>query len=94
MPNNGTLLNGVLTPKLRNSPFASWFLINLNFLLPHVAHFDNIIVLPCIFYVICIFLRPHAKDSILYLQFKLINFIAVNNFINAYFLPSSIKLNF
>ena len=26
-----------------NSTFASWFLINLDFLLPHTSHFDNII---------------------------------------------------
>ena len=45
-PNTGTLLNGVLLPKLLNSLFASWFLINLDFLLPHIAHFDNIIDLP------------------------------------------------
>ena len=45
-PNIGTLLNGVLIPKLLNKPFASWFLINLHFLLPHIAHFDNIIDLP------------------------------------------------
>ena len=45
-PNIATLLNGVLTPNLLNSPFASWFLINLDFLLPHVAYFDNIIPLP------------------------------------------------
>ena len=30
-PNTGTLLNGVLRPKLLNSPFASRFLINLEF---------------------------------------------------------------
>ena len=40
--NIGTLLNGVLIPKLLNNPFGSWFLINLDFLLPHIAHFDNI----------------------------------------------------
>ena len=33
-------------PKLLNIPLASCFLINLDFLLPHIAHFDNIIVLP------------------------------------------------
>ena len=42
----GTLLNDVLTPKLLNSPFATWSLINLKFLLPHTAHFDNIVFLP------------------------------------------------
>ena len=42
-PNLGALFNGVLIPKLLNSRFASWFLINLDFLLPHIAHFDNII---------------------------------------------------
>ena len=45
-PNNGTLLNGILRAKLLNSPFAFQFLVNLDFLLPHYGHFDNIIVLP------------------------------------------------
>ena len=46
LPNIGTLLNGALIPKLLHSPFASWFLINLDFLRPHIAHFDNTIALP------------------------------------------------
>ena len=46
------VLNGFLTPKLLNSPFASWFLINLDFLLPHIVHFDNIIVLPLLVFEI------------------------------------------
>ena len=37
-PNNGILFNGVLRPKLLNIP--------LNLLQPHIAYFDNIIVLP------------------------------------------------
>ena len=45
-PNNGILFNGLLLPRLLNNPFASCFLINLDFLLPHIAHFDNIIILP------------------------------------------------
>ena len=45
-PNIGNLLNSFLTPNLLNNPFASQFLINLDFLLPHIAHFDDIIVLP------------------------------------------------
>ena len=45
-PNIGNLLNGVLIPQLLNSPFASWLLINLDFSLPHIVHFDNIIALP------------------------------------------------
>ena len=45
-PNIGNLLKGVLIPNLLNNPFASCFLINLDFLLPHIAHFDNIIALP------------------------------------------------
>ena len=40
------MFNGVLIPKLLNRPFASWFLINLHFLLLHFANFDNIIDLP------------------------------------------------
>ena len=34
-PNIGNLLNGILIPVLLNNPFASWFLINLDFLLLH-----------------------------------------------------------
>ena len=40
-PNNGILFNGVLIPKLLNNPFASCSFMNLEFLLPHTAHFDN-----------------------------------------------------
>ena len=47
-PDNGILLNSVLRPKLLNSPLASCFLINLDFLVLHIAHFDNIIVLPLV----------------------------------------------
>ena len=37
----------VLRPKLLNIPLASSiFLINLDLLRPHIAHFDNIVVLP------------------------------------------------
>ena len=39
------LLKGVPIPRLLNNPFASCFLINFDFLLPHIAHFDDIIVL-------------------------------------------------
>ena len=46
MPNKGILLNGVLIPKLLKDPFASCFLINFDFLLPHKAQFHSIIVLP------------------------------------------------
>ena len=48
-PNNGILLNGVLKLKLLNNPFASCSFINLDFLLPHTAHFDNNIDLPFLF---------------------------------------------
>ena len=33
-------------PKLLNNHFASCFLINFDFLLLHMTHFDNIFVLP------------------------------------------------
>ena len=45
-PNNGILHNGILRPKLLSIPFASCTYINLEFLLPHTAHFDDNIVLP------------------------------------------------
>ena len=44
MFNNGTLLKGVLIPKLLNIPIACCSLINLDFLLSHVAQFDCIIL--------------------------------------------------
>ena len=34
--------------RLLNNPFACCSLINFDFLLPHMAHFDNIIVLPLV----------------------------------------------
>ena len=71
-PNIGNLLNGVLIPNLLNNPFASWFLINLDFLLRHIAHFDNIITLPLLvletygfIFFVC-FLNFKQYDSILY----------------------------
>ena len=45
-PNTGILLKGLLIPTPLNIPLASCFLINFDFFLPHIAHFDNIIVLP------------------------------------------------
>ena len=38
-------LTCVSRPKILNIPLASYFLINLNFLVPHKAHFDNNIAL-------------------------------------------------
>ena len=52
MFNKGTLLNGVLIPKLLNIPIAYCFLINLDFLLPQFAQFDCIINLFCLFLTI------------------------------------------
>ena len=52
-PSIGISLKGVLIPRLLNNPFASCFLINFDFLLPHIARFDNIIVLPLITADIC-----------------------------------------
>ena len=42
----GILFNDVLIPKLLNNPFACCSLINFDFLLPHMVHFDKIIILP------------------------------------------------
>ena len=69
----GILLNGVLIPNLLNNPLASCLLINLEFLLPHIAHFDNIISLPllvletCGFMFFVYFLHFKQDDSFLYL---------------------------
>ena len=40
-PNNGAFLNGFLLPKLVNIPFAFYLLINLDFLAPYTADFNN-----------------------------------------------------
>ena len=69
-PNIGNLLKGVLIPNLLNNPFASYLLINLDFLLLHIAHFGNIISLPlliletCGFMVFVYFLHFKQYDSI------------------------------
>ena len=52
MFNNGTLFKGVLIPKLLNNPLAWCSLINLDFLLLHIAQFDYIIGLLCLFLTI------------------------------------------
>ena len=71
-PNIDNLLNGVFIPNLLNNPFASCLLINLDFLLPHIAHFDIIISLPllvletCGFMFFVYFLHFKQYDSILY----------------------------
>ena len=48
LANNRILIDGVLVPKLLNNPLAFGSLININFLLPHTAHFNNNIVLPLV----------------------------------------------
>ena len=59
------LFHGVLRPKLLNIPPDSCFLINLDFLLPHIAYFDNIIVLPLL-----VFETPGFILSAFFLHFK------------------------
>ena len=51
-PINGVLHNDVLIPRLLNNPFASCFLINHDFLLPHTAHFDDNINLSLLVFII------------------------------------------
>ena len=38
---NGILLNSFLIPKLLNNSCASCFFVNFDFVLPHIAHFDD-----------------------------------------------------
>ena len=59
------LFNGVLRPTLLNIPFASCPFINLDFLLPHIAHFDNSIVLPLLVFralgfILSVYLTPYT----------------------------------
>ena len=89
---NGILFDGALRPKLLNISFTSCFLINLDFLVPHIAQFDNIIVLPLLvfetleFILHVLFLIFKQQDDIvLYLRFEtsINNFIVFNNLISA-----------
>ena len=64
-PSNGILLRGVLIPRLLNNPFACCSLMNFDFLLPHIAHFDNIIVLPLVVFEALGFML-----SVCFLHFK------------------------
>ena len=99
-PNIETLLNGVLRPKVDNIPFASYFLINLDFLLPHIAHIDNIIVLPLLVFETFGFIFPiifytlNSKITYFRPETLIDSFILFNNITNAYFLPSVIRLFF
>ena len=68
-PNNGILLNGVLRTRLINNLFASCSFLNLDFLLPHTAHFDDDIELPLIY---------HINDLILFQLLFLLNFCFKN----------------
>ena len=63
LPNNGISFSGVLIPTLLNNPFASCSLMNLDFLLLQLAHFDDqanlpflasIILQSIFFYSLCI----------------------------------------
>ena len=63
--NNRILFNGVLRRKLLNIHFASCSFINLSFLLPHAAHFDNNMVLP--FFV---FITFESTFTLSFLHFK------------------------
>ena len=48
-PTKGILLKGVFIPKLLNIPLAFSSLINFDFLLSHIAHFDKSIILSVFF---------------------------------------------
>ena len=65
LPSNEILLRRVLIPKLLNNPFASCSFINLDFLLPHIAHFDDDIDLPFL-----VFNTFELTYSVFFLHFK------------------------
>ena len=103
MPNNGILFDGVFRLKLFHIPFTSCFLIYFDFLLPHIAHSDNIIVLPLLvfetlgFILSVLFYTLNNKMTlfcICNLKPLLINFFFFNNFIDAYFLTFFNQINF
>ena len=74
------LFNGVLIPRLFNNPFACCSLINFEFLLQHMAHFDNIIVLPLLVFEIhgfmlseFFFYTLNNKKALFYIMFDTLN---------------------
>ena len=73
MFNNGILFSGVLIPKLLNNPSASYFFINLDFLLPNTAHFDDkgsllfvvFIIFASIFFVFLLHFKQYVSMFVL-----------------------------
>ena len=66
-----------LKPKLLNIPFASCSFINLDFLVPHIAHFNSNSVLPLLTFetfgfILSVFFFYTLKNIVLYLKFKII----------------------
>ena len=98
--NNGILLNGVLRAKFFNIPLASYFLINLELLLLHIAHLDNIIVLSFLVFEPTIgqtFLDLNNNMTLFYiwdLKKLLINSLCLIPSSMPIYLPSSIRLIF
>ena len=86
-PNIFTLQNGVLRPNLLNNLFASWFLIDLDFLLPHILHFDNTIVLPLI-----VFQTLRFMFSVFFVHFKQYDFICIPTYLNVLHLNITHKI--
>ena len=98
-----SFLNGVLRPKLLNEPFASSFLINIDFLLPRIAHFDNSIVLLLLVFeilgfMISVFFYTSNNTIALFCtsDFKLLLIISLRLIVLSILilLPSSIRLFF
>ena len=78
-PGNGILFNDVLRPKLLNILFVSCVLVNPGFLLLHIAHFDNRIVLSflvfetlgfmlSVYFFVCVLHFKQWDDIVLYLR--------------------------
>ena len=65
LPNIGILQNGALITKLLNKILTSCSLMNLDFLPPNIADFDNRIILPLITFEILGFIF-----SVFFLHFK------------------------
>ena len=70
------LFNSILRPKLLNIPLASYFLINLDFLAPHIVHIDNIIVLPLlvseiVWFTLSLFFLHFKQEDNIVLYFRL-----------------------
>ena len=90
--NNGIFINGILRSELLNIPFASCSFINLDFLLPHKAHFDDNIILS-FFVNFCFKNLDFLATQLAHFDVCLITLFVTITFLNEYYQYAFYNLN-